>query len=62
MKIEYKGYKVSQDPETHHVSIFNQDGKRVFHSQVNEVKSPEELKETVDFFLFLRGNTPGCEQ
>ncbi len=51
MVIEHKGYRVSQ-AENNHVVILK-DGHRVFHSQANEPKTEQELRETVDFYLAL---------
>ena len=53
MKIDYKGYRVKQDPNNYHVAIFDRNGEMVFHAQSSKKKTAEELKKTVDFYLMF---------
>ena len=52
MKINYKGYKISQDENNHHVAIFK-DNQLVFHAQIDKKLNKEELKQQIDFYLYL---------
>lgn len=51
LKINYKGYKISQT-SNNHVAICK-DNKMLFHSQGNKRLNKEELKKQLDFYLKL---------
>ncbi len=59
MTIEHKGHKAVQSDYNHHVTVYDATGKRVFHAQVQEPKSAEELKEYIDFYLQLQDKLDG---
>ena len=52
MTVEYKGFVVTQSTFNWHIMIFK-DGKRVMHSNCDQPKTEEELKEAVDTFIEL---------
>ena len=51
MKIEYKGYTISQ-AKNNHVMI-TKDNEAVFHSSMTKKLNEEELKQQIDFYLLL---------
>lgn len=52
MKINYKGYEISQVSNNH--IVICKDNKRVFHSQCNRKLNEEELKRKLDLYLKLK--------
>lgn len=51
LKINYKGYKISQG-SSKHVAIFK-DGKMMFHAECDIELSEQGLKRTLDWYLDL---------
>ena len=51
MKIEYKGYTISQ-AKNNHVMI-TKDNEAVFHSSMTKKLNEEQLKQQIDFYLLL---------
>ncbi len=49
MKIEYKGYIISQAPNNHIMIIKND--KMVFHAELSKKLNEEELKTQIDWFI-----------
>lgn len=56
MKIEYKGYIVTQSKYNNHIMICK-DNKMVFHASQNKELNEEQLKEVVEFYLKLVGGS-----
>lgn len=52
-EVEYKGYTAVQSGLNNHVSIYNSDGKHVYHAQQRKQLSKRGLQDTVDFYLNL---------
>ena len=52
MKIEYKGYVISQSNYNNHIMI-TKDNKMVMHIQATKKMTEEELKEALDLYYLL---------
>lgn len=53
-EVEHKGYTVVQSGLNNHISIYDAEGHAVYHAQQSKKKTEQQLRETVDFYLYIR--------
>ena len=53
-EVEHRGYIVVQSGLNNHISIYDAEGHAVYHVQQSKKKTEEQLRETVDFYLYIR--------
>lgn len=52
-EVEYKDYTVIQSGLNNHISIYNNEGKLIYHTQQRKRLKEQDLKKQVDFYLHL---------
>lgn len=53
-EVKYKGYTVVQSGLNNHISIYDGEGRAVYHAQQSKKRNEQQLRETVDFYLLMR--------
>lgn len=54
IEVEHKGYTVVQSGLNNHISIYDAEGRAVYHAQQSKRRNEQALRETVDFYLYMR--------
>lgn len=52
-EVKYKGYTVVQSGLNNHISIYNDEGRLIYHAQQRKRLKEQDLKKQVDFYLHL---------
>lgn len=52
-EIKHRGYTVIQSGLNNHISIYDNEGKLVYHAQQRKRINEQDLKKQVDFYLYL---------
>lgn len=52
-EVKYKGYTVVQSGLNNHISIYNGEGRLIYHAQQRKRLNEQDLKKQVDFYLYL---------
>lgn len=52
-EVKYKGYTVIQSGLNNHISIYDGEGRLIYHAQQRKRLKEQDLKKQVDFYLYL---------
>lgn len=52
-EVKHKGYTVIQSGLNNHISIYDLEGRAVYHAQQRKRLKEQDLKKQVDFYLYL---------